>query len=70
MAEGGAAAEGAVEIDLTGEGPVPPPETPSRLVAAAAWRAAMVEVFGFEGGWDMLLQVCGEWVAGAFWRCV
>ena len=58
---GGAAADGAADggsaeaatVDLTED----PPPTPSRLLAAATWQAAMVDTFGVHGGWDLLVQV-------------
>lgn len=43
----------AADVDVTAE----PPLTPSDDVAAASWRAAMIDCFGADGGWDLLLQV-------------
>jgi hypothetical protein len=43
----------AATVDLTED----LPQTPSRLLAAATWQAAMVDTFGVHGGWDLLAQV-------------
>ena len=53
---GAGGAGGPLEIDLTEEAPAVP-QTPSRQVAAATWKAAMVDAMGHGGGWTLLLQV-------------
>ncbi|KAL4854761.1 Ubiquitin carboxyl-terminal hydrolase 24 [Chlorella vulgaris] len=46
----------AADVDVTAE----PPLTPSDDVAAASWRAAMIDCFGADGGWDLLLQLVSQ----------